>query len=144
VVLGGKRAHVSIQLIALYEESRGGAPDDPIRKRLATTDERAGLRGEYERFLIPQSPSDVTYIYIHLSAGGLRRRRERQPILRTSCPATLAQQVMGAEGGSTRVALLQLCLDIQAPMQGIFQCNNVLGSPSQGITTTYRRSFAQL
>jgi len=29
-------------------------------------------------------------------------------------------------------------------MQGIFQYNNVLGSPSQGITTMYRRSFAQL
>jgi hypothetical protein len=56
----------------------------------------------------------------------------------------LVQQVRGAEGGSTRVVLLQLCLDIQAPMQGIFQYNNVLGSPSQGITATYRRSFAQL
>ncbi|MFN9980097.1 MAG: hypothetical protein ACK53Y_09300, partial [bacterium] len=29
----------------------------------------------------------------------------------------------------TRVVLLQLCLGIQAPMQGIFQYNNVLGSP---------------
>jgi hypothetical protein len=107
-------------------------------------DERASLRGEYDRFLIPQTPSDVIYVYVRPSAGGLRQRRERQPILRTSHPATLAQQVRGAEGGSTRVVLLQLCLDIQAPMQGIFQYNNVLGSPSQGITTTYRRSFAQL
>jgi hypothetical protein len=107
-------------------------------------DERAGLRGEYERFLIPQSPSDVTYLYVRLSAGSLRRRRERQPILRTSRPATLTQRVRGAEGGSTRVALLQLHLGIRAPRQGIFQYNNVLGLPSQGITTTYRRSFAQL
>jgi hypothetical protein len=107
-------------------------------------DERAGLRGEYERFLIPQTPSDVIYVYARLSAGGLRWRRERQPMLRTSRPATLAQRVRGAEGGSTRVVLLQLRLDIQAPMQGIFQYNNVLGSPSQGITTTYRRSIAQL
>jgi hypothetical protein len=82
--------------------------------------------------------------YVHPSAGGLRRRRERQPILRTSCPAMLTQRVRGAGGGSTRVILLQLCLDIRAPMQGIFQYNNVLGSPSQGITTTYRRSFAKL
>ena len=123
---------------------RGGAPNGPVCKCLATTDECASLRGEYERFLIPQSPSDITYIYIRLSAGGLRWRRERQPILCTSHPATLAQRGRGAEGGSTRVALLQLHLSIQAPMQGIFQYNNVLGSPSQGITTMYRRSFAQL
>jgi hypothetical protein len=107
-------------------------------------DERTSLRGKYERFLLPQSPSDVTYVYIRLSAGGLRRRPERQPILRTSRPATLAQQVRGAEGGNTRVVLLQLHLSIRAPMQGIFQYNSVLGSPSQGITTTYRRGFAQL
>ena len=60
---------------------------------------------------------------------GLGRRRERQYVLRTSRPATLAQQVRGAEGGSTRVVLLQLCLGIRAPTQGIFQYNNVLGSP---------------
>jgi hypothetical protein len=69
---------VSIQLIALLkelnEESRGGAPDGPVCKRLAAMDERTGLRGEYERFLIPQSPSDVTCVYVRLSAGGLRRR----------------------------------------------------------------------
>ena len=86
---------VSIPLIVLlkelYKESQGGAPDGPVCKHLAAMDERAGLRGEYEKFLIPQSPSDVTYVYIRLSAGGLRRRRERQPILRTSRPATLTQ-----------------------------------------------------
>jgi hypothetical protein len=125
-------------MIHVNKESRGGAPDGPVRKRLAAMDERAGLRGEYKRFLIPQSPSDVTYIYVRLSAGGLRQRRERQPTGR------LVQRVRGAEGGSTRVALLQLHLSIRAPMQGIFQYNNVLGSPSQGITTMYRRSFAQL
>jgi hypothetical protein len=53
-------------------------------------------------------------------------------------------EVRGAEGGSTRVVLLQLRLDIRAPMQGIFQYINVLGLPSQGITTMYRISFAQL
>ena len=139
---------MSIQLIALleelYKESQGGALDGPVRKSSAATDERASLRGEYEKFLIPHTPSDVIYVSVRPSAGGLRRRREHQPILRTSRPATLAQRVRGAEGGSTRVVLLQLCLDIQAPMQGIFQYNNVLGSPSQGITTTYRRSFTQL
>jgi len=30
---------------------------------LAATDERAGLRGEYEKFLIPQTPSDVISTY---------------------------------------------------------------------------------
>jgi len=54
---------------------------------------------------------------------------------------TLAQRVSGGKGGNTRVVLLQLCLDIQAPMQGIFQYNNVLGSPSQDITTMYGRSL---
>jgi hypothetical protein len=47
----------------LYEDSRGGAPDGPVRKRLAATDERAGLRGEYKKFLIPQTPSDVIPTY---------------------------------------------------------------------------------
>jgi hypothetical protein len=65
---------VSIPLIALleelYKESRGGAPDGPIGKSSATTDqrasptdERASLRGEYENFLIPQTPSDVISMY---------------------------------------------------------------------------------
>jgi hypothetical protein len=87
--------------------------------------------------LIPQTPSDVIFVYARLSAGGLRWRRERQPMLRTSRPATLAQRVRGAEGGSTRVVLLQLRLDIRAPTQGIFQYNNVLGShasPGRGNT----------
>jgi hypothetical protein len=60
--------------IEMREESRGGALDGPIHKHLATTDKRAGLRGEYERFLIPQTPSDVIYVYARLSAGGLRWR----------------------------------------------------------------------
>jgi hypothetical protein len=139
--------HVSIQLIALleelYNESRGGAPDGPVRKSSAATDERAGLRGEYENFLIPQTPSDVISVSVRHSARGLRRRRGRWPALRTSRPATLVQLVGGAEGAGTRVVLLQLCLGIRAPTQGIFQYNNVLGSPSQGITTMYRRIFAQ-
>jgi hypothetical protein len=61
---------VSIQLIALleelYKEYRGEAPDCPVHKRSAATDERisttdesASLRGECENFLIPQTPSDV-------------------------------------------------------------------------------------
>jgi hypothetical protein len=65
---------VSIQLIALleelYKESRGGAPDGPVRKSLAATDKRASamdecarLRGEYENFLIPQAPSDIISLY---------------------------------------------------------------------------------
>ena len=58
---------MSIQLIALleelYKESRGGAPDGPVRKSSAATDERASLRGEYENFLIPQTSLDVTSTY---------------------------------------------------------------------------------
>jgi hypothetical protein len=32
-------------------------------------DERADLRGEYERFLIPQTPSDIIYVYVRPSSG---------------------------------------------------------------------------
>jgi hypothetical protein len=71
-------------------------------------------------------------------------RQERQPVLRTSHPVNALLASEGAEGGSTRVVLLQLHLSIQAPMQGIFQYNNVLGLPSQGITTTYRRSLCSI
>jgi hypothetical protein len=43
---------VSIPLIVLlkelFKESRGGAPDGPVCKSPAATEERAGLRGEYE------------------------------------------------------------------------------------------------
>jgi hypothetical protein len=59
---------VSIPLIALleelYKESRGGAPDGPVRKSSDATDKRASLRGEYEIFFIPQTPSDVTSTYL--------------------------------------------------------------------------------
>jgi hypothetical protein len=41
------------------EETRQ-APDGPVRKRLATTDERAGLRGEYEILL-----DGVSYLKVH-------------------------------------------------------------------------------
>jgi hypothetical protein len=62
-----EEADASIQLIALlkelYKESQEGAPDGPVCKSLAATDERAGLRGEYENFLIPQTPSDVISTY---------------------------------------------------------------------------------
>jgi hypothetical protein len=58
---------VSIQLTELleelYKESRGGAPDGPVHKSSAATNERASLRGEYENFLIPQTPSDVISTY---------------------------------------------------------------------------------
>jgi hypothetical protein len=58
------------RLKELYKESRGGAPDGPVRKSEAITDycagptdKRASLRGEYEKFLIPQTPSDVITTY---------------------------------------------------------------------------------
>jgi hypothetical protein len=50
--------------VELYKESQGGAPDGPVRKCSAATDKRAGLRGEYEKFLIPQTPSDVISTYL--------------------------------------------------------------------------------
>jgi len=67
---------VSIQLIALleelYKESQGGAPDSPVHKSLAATDERASLRGEYKNFLIPQTPSDVISTYPLATQQGSR------------------------------------------------------------------------
>ena len=73
---------MSIQLIVLleelYKESRGGAPDGPIRKSSAATDEhasptdeRASLRGENENFLIPQTPSDVISTYPLVTQQGV-------------------------------------------------------------------------
>jgi hypothetical protein len=76
----------------------------------------------------PNSFRRHLYVSTRHSAEGLRRRQRRWPSLRTSRPATLAQ-TRGAEGASTRVVLLQLRLGIWAPTQGIFQYNNVLGSP---------------
>ena len=66
---------MSIQLIALlrelYEKSRRGALDGPVHKRLAAMDKRAGLRAEYEKFLIPQTPSDVISTYLLASQQGV-------------------------------------------------------------------------
>jgi hypothetical protein len=66
---------VSIPLIALlkelYKESRGGAPDGPVCKSSAATDERASLRGEYENFLTPQTPSDVISTYPLVTQQGV-------------------------------------------------------------------------
>jgi hypothetical protein len=76
----------------------------------------------------PNSFRRHLYVSTRHSAEGFGWRRRRWPALRTSRPATLAQ-TRGAEGASTRVVLLQLRLGIRAPMQGIFQYNNVLGSP---------------
>jgi len=71
---------VSIQLIALleklYKESREGAPVGPVRKSSAATDERASLRGEYENFLIPQTPSDVISTYWLATQQGVSGRDE--------------------------------------------------------------------
>jgi len=71
---------VSIQLIALleelYKESRGGALDGPVCKSSAATDKRAGLRGEYENFLMPQTPSDVISAYPLVTQQGVSGRDE--------------------------------------------------------------------
>ena len=50
---------------------RGGAPNGPVCKRLAATDERASLRGEYKKFLIPQTPSDIISMYPLASQQGV-------------------------------------------------------------------------
>jgi hypothetical protein len=103
---------VSIQLIALleelYKESRGGAPDGPVRKSLAATGERAGLRGAYENFLIPQIPSDVISTYPLATQQGVSGGDEDAG--QHYVPA--AQLAGGAEGAGTRVVLLQLRLGI--------------------------------
>jgi hypothetical protein len=54
----------------LYKESQGGAPDGLVRNSLAATDECTGLRGEYENFLIPQTPSDVISTYLLATQQG--------------------------------------------------------------------------
>ena len=72
--------------------------------------------GECERSLIhPPNIARNMYVCVCPSEGGLRRRQERQPILRTSHPATLDQRVRGPE----RAIVLAL-------RRGIFQYNNVL------------------
>jgi len=100
--------------------------------------------GEYEKSLIhPPNSSLVIRMYVcsPLRRGSQVETRTLSLYYVPATQQTLAQRVRGAEGGNTRVVLLQLCLSIRAPMQGIFHYNNVLGSPSQGITTTYRRSL---
>ena len=92
----------------LYKESQGGAPDGPVRKCSAATDKRAGLRGEYEKFLIPQTPSDVTSTYPLVTQQGVSGRDKNTD--QHYVPA--AQLTGGAEGAGTRVVLLQLCLGI--------------------------------
>ena len=61
-------------------------------------DGRAGLRGEYENFLIPQTPSDVISTYPLATQQGVSGGDERQYVLRTSRPATLAPASEGSEG----------------------------------------------
>ena len=96
---------MSIQLIArlkeLYKESQGGAPDGPVCKssaatdeRASATDERASQRGEYENFLIPQTPSESPLATQQGVSGG----DERQYVLRTNRLATLAPASEGSEG----------------------------------------------
>jgi len=72
--------NVSIPLIALlkelYKEPRGGALDGPVCKSPATTDKRTGLRGEYENFLIPQTPSDIISTYLLAFHQGVSGRDE--------------------------------------------------------------------
>jgi len=85
----------------LYKESRGGAPDGPVRENMAAPDltrhstrERASQRGEYENSLIPQTPSASPLTTQQGVSGG----DERQYVLRTSRPETLTQASEGSEG----------------------------------------------
>jgi hypothetical protein len=84
------------------------------------------------------------YIRSPLSRGSQAETRMLSSYYVPATQRKLDQQVRGAEGGNTRVVLLQLHLGIQVPMQGIFQYNNVLGSPSQGTATTHRRSLCSI
>jgi hypothetical protein len=46
------------------KEPRGGAPDGPVRRRLATRDERAGLKGEYGILL-----DEVSHLKVHQTSA---------------------------------------------------------------------------
>ena len=61
---------------------------------VSSTRERASQRGEYENFLIPQTPSASPLATQQGVSGG----DERQYVLRTSRPATLAPASEGSEG----------------------------------------------
>ena len=138
----------------LYKNLRGGAPDGPVPKGLATRDERAGLRGEYNILFddVSYLVDEVPYLEVHQlcidtftpQQGVSGRDKNASPYYIPATQHLLAQRMRGAEGGNTRVVLLQLHLSIQALTQGIFQYNNVLGSTSQGITTMYRRSLRSI
>jgi hypothetical protein len=103
--------------------------------------------GEHKKSLIhPPNRSPIIRMYVCLpfSRGSQAETRTLSLYYIPATQQTLAQQVRGAEGGSTRVVLLQLRLSIRVLTQGIFQYNNVLGSPSQSITTAFRRSLCSI
>jgi hypothetical protein len=129
---GNPTRHLEPQerLRELYKAPEG-SPDHPVRINQVTRNYAPAwgvstrllsylldeLRGEYEKFPIhPHSGSPTVRMYVRSpSGGGLGRRRERQPVLRTSHPATLTP----ASEGSERANVLALHM-------GIFQYNNVL------------------
>jgi hypothetical protein len=67
----------------LYKNLRGGAPDGPVRKGLATRDERAGLRGEYNILFDEVSYLEVDqlcmYVCSPLSRGSQVETRTLSP-----------------------------------------------------------------
>jgi hypothetical protein len=106
-----------------YKESRGGAPDGPVRKNQTATDyhtgptdKRASLRGEYENFLIPQTPSDVISTYPLAPQKGVSGGDENAS---TYYVPSAQRRSPPASEGSERANVLALRV-------GIFQYNNVL------------------
>jgi hypothetical protein len=119
-----------------YKESRGGAPDGPVRKNQTATDyhtgptdKRASLRGEYENFLIPQTPSDVISTYQKGVSGGDENAS-------TYYVPAAQQRSPPASEGSERANVLALRV-------GIFQYNNVL-VPTVRRVARMRRHLASM
>jgi hypothetical protein len=72
----------------------------------------ASLRGEYEKFLIPQTPSDVISTYPLVTQQGVSGGDEDADQHYVPAAQLCSPRARGAEGASTRVVLLQLRLGI--------------------------------
>jgi len=118
------------------------SPGRPVRTNEATKNYAPAQGGEYEKALIPLwwtkgwvrgIPPYVPLVdhpqYVRTcvrpAGGGLRRRRERQPVLRTSRPATLTPTKWGVwEGERTRAMLGYLSIQQCTSSNGEKGCEN--------------------
>ena len=97
------------------------------------TDKRASLRGEYENFLIPQTPSDVITTYPLAPQEGVSGGDENASTYYV--PAAQRRSPPASEG-SERANVLALRV-------GIFQYNNVL-VPTVRRVARMRRHLASI